>query len=386
MPQISHTRRLHQGVDDKPNGRNNMANTSRRNGRPASCENCRRSKHRCDHTRPVCARCQHRGLVSSCFYHPAPLTRPRGLRALGEAQGGMVDFGTVNTHLPQEDAPNQSKRQSDQSPATLPWPSVASDAHHPGFRLQGLGASDEAIRAEHVAVVAEMLFHLRDLDMIENLLNEYYQHSPAALVPGPLVLPALSALQTCFAGFVSFSEQGKDGITGTYLQLAEKVGQSTSTNIDIDLESTPSSFCASYAGAPLRLEAVGLVFALAGRSCLLGPGRGDDRRDDFVHSMFRCSTCCLQIVREVAPQINDPTVWLAYENLLLTTSIQGDASKSYNGRAYIYRVDRGNWLTQFAPHCRPECMASTGRSSKRRVCSRSSPRDHPRRKNAILHL
>ena len=304
-----------------------MANTSRRNGRPASCENCRRSKHRCDHTRPVCARCQHRGLASSCYYHPAPLTRPRGLRAVDEAQGGMVDFDTFTTHSPQEYPPGQSKRQSGQSQATLPWPSVASDAHHPGFRLQGLGASNEAIRAEHVAVVAEMLLHLRDLDTIGKLLNEYYQHSPAALVPGLLVIPALSALQTCFAGVKSLLEPGRDEVAGNYLQLAESVVQSTSTKIDIDMESTPSSFCASYAGAPLRLEAVGLVFALAGRSCLLGPSRGDDRRDYFVHSMFRCSTCCLQIVREVAPQINDPTVWLAYENILLTTSIQGDASK-----------------------------------------------------------
>lgn len=259
----------------------------------------------------------------------------------------MVDFDTFTTHTPQEHASGQSKRQFGQSPATLPWPSVASDAHHPGFRLQGLGAGDEAIRAEHVAVVAQMLLHLRDLDTIEKLLNEYYQHSPAALVPGPLVMPALSALRTSFAGVASLLESDRDETAGNYLQLAERVVQSSSTNIEIDLESTPSSFCASYAGAPLRLEAVGLVFALAGRSCLLGPSRGDDRRDDFVHTMFRCSTCCLQIVREVAPQINDPTVWLAYENLLLTTSIQGDASKSCDGRICIWKLECDRMLTLF---------------------------------------
>lgn len=170
-----------------------------------------------------------------------------------------------------------------------------------------------------------MTLHLRDLDTIEKMINEYYQHSPVALVPGPLVIPASSALWTSFAGVISLLEPGRDETAGNYLQLADGIVQSSSTNIEIELEPTPSSFCASYAGAPLCLEAVGLVLELAGRSRLLGPSRGDDRRDGFVQNVFRCSTCCLQIVREIAPQINDPTVWLAYENLLLTTFIQGHA-------------------------------------------------------------
>jgi hypothetical protein len=49
----------------------------RRNGKAASCEPCRKAKIACDHERPVCKRCQHRGLNSSCFYHPAPLTKVR---------------------------------------------------------------------------------------------------------------------------------------------------------------------------------------------------------------------------------------------------------------------------------------------------------------------
>ncbi|CAG8122121.1 unnamed protein product [Penicillium olsonii] len=47
--------------------------TPRRNGQLSSCEPCRTSKLRCDHTSPRCGRCERRGL--SCVYHPAPLTR-----------------------------------------------------------------------------------------------------------------------------------------------------------------------------------------------------------------------------------------------------------------------------------------------------------------------
>ncbi|KAJ5493522.1 hypothetical protein N7463_009609 [Penicillium fimorum] len=48
--------------------------TPRRNGQLASCEPCRTSKLRCDHSSPICGRCERRGL--HCTYHPAPLTQP----------------------------------------------------------------------------------------------------------------------------------------------------------------------------------------------------------------------------------------------------------------------------------------------------------------------
>lgn len=47
----------------------------RRNGKPQSCEPCRKSKLKCDHTRPVCGRCATRNMTQSCFYHPSPMTK-----------------------------------------------------------------------------------------------------------------------------------------------------------------------------------------------------------------------------------------------------------------------------------------------------------------------
>jgi hypothetical protein len=52
-------------------------NSSRRNGKPASCEPCRLNKTKCDHKYPKCDRCIQRGIVERCFYHPAPLTKQR---------------------------------------------------------------------------------------------------------------------------------------------------------------------------------------------------------------------------------------------------------------------------------------------------------------------
>lgn len=243
---------------------------------------------------------------------------------------GMIDLEPFIIDAAKAAPASAPFQQLPASYTTLPWPSVASDAHNPGFRLVGLGASPEAIRAEQIAVVAEIMAHFRHLDMIEKLLQAYYDRSPAALVPGQLILPALASLRFCMKDVMASPNLSGPGVDGRNLQqLADRIVHATSGSIDFDKSCSPSDFCATYTGQSLRLETIGLVFALAGRSCLLGPGRGDDRRDEdeFVHTMFRCSTCCLQIAREVTESIIDPLVWLSYENLLLTMSIQGDAGK-----------------------------------------------------------
>jgi hypothetical protein len=47
----------------------------RRNGKPQSCEPCRKAKSACDHSLPTCGRCARRGVTSLCIYHPNPMTR-----------------------------------------------------------------------------------------------------------------------------------------------------------------------------------------------------------------------------------------------------------------------------------------------------------------------
>lgn len=64
----------------------NHRNASRRNGKPASCEPCRINKTRCDHGQPKCDRCKQRGIEERCFYHPAPLTKPRNTDEAGTGE------------------------------------------------------------------------------------------------------------------------------------------------------------------------------------------------------------------------------------------------------------------------------------------------------------
>ena len=49
--------------------------TLRRNGKPQSCEPCRKSKLKCDHVLPNCGRCIQRKIEHRCIYHPAPMSK-----------------------------------------------------------------------------------------------------------------------------------------------------------------------------------------------------------------------------------------------------------------------------------------------------------------------
>ncbi|KAF2224027.1 hypothetical protein BDZ85DRAFT_96216 [Elsinoe ampelina] len=62
-----------------PNGGSNgtLTPTYRRNGKPFSCEPCRKGKLKCGHELPTCSRCLRRGKQADCIYHPAPMTRNR---------------------------------------------------------------------------------------------------------------------------------------------------------------------------------------------------------------------------------------------------------------------------------------------------------------------
>lgn len=62
-------------IIDLESARSNQIGKYRRNGKLQSCEPCRKSKLRCDHTTPSCGRCVRRKRAEQCVYHPSPLTQ-----------------------------------------------------------------------------------------------------------------------------------------------------------------------------------------------------------------------------------------------------------------------------------------------------------------------
>lgn len=69
---------------------------------------------------------------------------------------------------------------------------------------------------------------------------------------------------------------------------------------------------------------------MAARSSLYTEGYRDDKYQDdkFTTEMGWYGNSCLRLARELAPETTDLIVWLAHENLQLTTLFEGDASES----------------------------------------------------------
>jgi hypothetical protein len=54
------------------------------------------------------------------------------------------------------------------------------------------------------------------------------------------------------------------------------------------------------------------------------------RDNELIDAILKSITEWLHISRSVAPRIQDAIVWLAYENLLLTTYVHGDTSEFHH--------------------------------------------------------
>ena len=180
---------------------------------------------------------------------------------------------------------------------------------------------------EHLSTIKKIVSKLRYLPIIEERLKEYFSLSQVALVK-PVVLQLLTALRS---GLVDAGH-----IHGVYLpglldvryidKLSEDIFQSSSTAVTIIPTIDLRAFCALFCGPNLRVETLGLLYTMAARSSLYSWNTTEEKDHAFVREMKWYSNICLRLARDLAPQTTDITVWLAYENLQLTSLLDGDAS------------------------------------------------------------
>ncbi|XPS70169.1 hypothetical protein M3J09_002409 [Ascochyta lentis] len=333
------------------------ANASRRNGKPASCEPCRVNKTRCDHTFPKCDRCRQRGIEDRCFYHPAPLTKPRG---------GLPDEAHIEARSG-ESRPLKRKRpsaqkppDSDQSRAFPPLTpneekladAVAADTYSPGYLGPGSYAlllpqddGTEAPRRRESSVASEGLEHemthqyflnkamrrelvtdilktFRHYTAIQELILWYNASNEAGVIPAQLQIDAINAMG-------AFVEKHNLRQSPPSPQLVDKVLENSSRPLCVTHIANPRDLHKACSGDNLRLEMVGFLLATAGRSLTFGfspdtfSGAGNrGLRARFVDELLSASTKCLTLTPLIC-SVNDITVWMYYENYLFTTMVCG---------------------------------------------------------------
>ncbi|CAP79554.1 Pc23g00600 [Penicillium rubens Wisconsin 54-1255] len=300
----------------------------RRNGKLASCEPCRKDKVRCDHAQPVCKRCQKRGFTGRCFYHPAPLTSTRRQpdRDVGISTERKKIYRSPSPSLGNLGNPMSDSETLD---AVAPCPSVIQPALRteqmlPAGYLDGRENSAIAPSPALVKRTAEVLRCLQHFPAIKNLVHKYYSVSQTAVIPSPFILNALDELEVTVNGSLFGSASDERLFT-----FSTFVTHNTSKALQIPQNSDGTVFHKYFTGPFLRLEIIGVICALAGRASYFGLADstvGDtESPTQFSRKMLVICDLTIHICKSLTA-LNDLSLWLVHENLLLSKLLRGDSS------------------------------------------------------------
>ena len=173
----------------------------------------------------------------------------------------------------------------------------------------------------------EIIGQLRHYPLIHRVVLEYCSHGQAHLIPTPIVLPILASLSPAASLCGSFDES--NGNEAQISSLAVHILSSTSNAIQVKSSLSVADFCSAFTYPNLRLEMIGVIYSIAARACSAGLSRDDDSHDDFVQNMYKASSDCRRIARDIAP-LSDAMLWLTYESVILSSCIFGHSSKFYH--------------------------------------------------------
>ncbi|KAH8429321.1 uncharacterized protein LDX57_006988 [Aspergillus melleus] len=324
----------------------------RRNGKPTSCEPCRISKIRCDHARPTCGRCAQRKLTSKCFYHPAPLTRPRGSKARSGPRQP-------------ESTPSRPRTERSHDAQVQNSPAVLSQLHTPGGssgivesepstagRGNYLGPSSFLSVFQDVSPNLEVSTYnrssgswgrwtsasttfarrlvqlLRPLATYEEMITRNFEECLFNTIPEPLALQPLRLLRTQIESGKWFDDEEA---------LASMITRNTAEkSIVITPNMTPDEFYATFTGENLRWEFVGIIFTLAGLATTTVWYQSDSflsetDKDAFTEEMAAASNACIEICNQ-HDNVNDLLVWLYHTHFTLVADAMEELSD------YVFRV------------------------------------------------
>ncbi|KAL4952467.1 hypothetical protein BDW69DRAFT_21049 [Aspergillus filifer] len=317
----------------------------RRNGQAASCEPCRKDKVRCDHGVPTCGRCQKRNTESRCYYHPAPLTR--------EVNNSAVRSRTQRTLRPAKERSLKATQAPAPAPASSTPSSIEITIRTPvtdeslprgyygptSFESAITGISDSMVApltgnsqlghghsvlpSYRVAETTKILSILAENSPIEDLVTAFYEVSQAAIVPAPFIFKYMEGMRDII----------EKGDTPELLHKKTiRILENTARRFQIHSDIKGKDFHTLSTGPQMRLEIIGLVYALAGRASFFGlshakfPGSaGAASRAKFARKMLLATDTAIKVCKMLTP-VNDMLIWLQYENWLLACLFYGDIS------------------------------------------------------------
>ncbi|PKY07637.1 putative Zn(II)2Cys6 transcription factor [Aspergillus campestris IBT 28561] len=322
----------------------------RRNGLLSSCEPCRKSKLRCDHTLPVCQRCVTSRRTQQCTYHPCPLTKGRPKRTLVRSNQNQresypddddvspnrepFDWVDKSPSVPARRFEPKPTGNRDESFSPLGFLGPTShatvfgdDASDGGSQLSLLAdINTEAVDSTMVEIGAQILSLLDHLPFYAELLEKRFNLFEGWIFGPQLIREALLGLRMLYHGVVQ--DSSANNRHARLLEGSRLVFRNTVATIETDPAMTLSEYVAQTTP---RWETIGLIFALVGTATYrISPGEAVLTRDGIPgkdrHGLRKIavavSDMCLQFCNKVGV-ISDPLCWAAVQHTVFIIDMHG---------------------------------------------------------------
>ncbi|PWY75260.1 hypothetical protein BO94DRAFT_538582 [Aspergillus sclerotioniger CBS 115572] len=316
----------------------------RRNGQLSSCEPCRKSKLRCDHSAPVCNRCVRRGRSDLCVYHPAPLTRPReGPRfkaTKNDSNGTLMPAKTLaweSLSISPASSSSISVLGSAQfpNPTKLPfsgtgflgptnWSGAFDDNAEPD-PVDHSAPKSTPIDPQQVARGAQVLFLLENLSLYVEVMEKRFAIAPGWVLGPPLMREVFKVLGDIY-------RNATQNATNKYAHLMD-LSREFFRNTLTPIETHPSMRLSEYfATVTPRWEVLSLLFALTGTSTYQVPPHslGLEETDDVTSKeglrqiCIQASETCLQFCNHLGT-LSDPLAWALIQHTVFLCCMHGSS-------------------------------------------------------------
>ncbi|MCJ1435040.1 hypothetical protein MMC27_004410 [Xylographa pallens] len=330
----------------------------RRNGKPQSCEPCRKAKAACGHELPICQRCRRRNIIAQCTYHPAPLTRPpispvEGAR-IQKKVGSATNSAATRHHGQHANGVsnllflvNQRVQDSEDirvSSSEFLGPTSFSAVFRDnqaniGEDLLVMQAEDELSsdtnheqdhwwKSERLSLGTSILKHFPEQQLCWRLITRHILSCDVELHI-PSMKYCLESIWSTYGNFLN-EPRSPESLT----TMAQTILQNEL--VPIPTCRSTGEWLESFTGSRLRWEIIGTFFAIFGLAVMSMPDLNSnslvkedeilrDRRK-YARKMSECAEACL-ILCDDSSAVNEYVVWLMHHIHSLNTFYSGDASR-----------------------------------------------------------
>ena len=329
----------------------------RRNGKPQSCEPCRKAKTACDHGIPKCSRCIRKEIGDQCSYHPAPMTGIKGSTKITkprQMQDDAASTTSINT------ASNLLIHFSQQQSCTTVSESRPLYRKHSS---QFLGpTSYSAVFSEHQASLGGNLWGTtqdegfgnqtsRDSELDAEAGSQLLKYGMDVLAVFPSQTLSTHLLERYFAVYDEFSHEPSmryclKSIFNTYTSFqATSTDRSSLLRMSEDIlrnsyapmptYKTGAEWLESFSGNNLRFEIVGTFLAIFGLAVVSLPENDPVFNSEevklgkrqYARKLGTAAENCQMLCSETAI-VNEFTVWLMHHLQILQSLYSGDDSET----------------------------------------------------------